>query len=309
VSPSPPFVLSEASAFSNGRVRGVNYLCTGGRSNCRRSDAKSKDERRSGQPLTRLPAVARTAEAGEPSVHPGALNLAYHLSMIATLEDVVERLRQAYDPVSIVLFGSRARGDGRPDSDADLLIVKDTPRRPIDRRIEVERILLDRTFPLDVLVYTPDEVWRLYLLGSPLVQDAVDSGRLLYMRRTTEAWLRDVDEELAMAELLGTHRLLRGACLHAQQSVEKALKALLLERGHRPPRTHDLVPLLQEVRAAGWTVDIPSDGLVLLNSVYRGRYPTDEGLLPRGEPTEEDANSALHAAREFRARVGRVLAP
>jgi hypothetical protein len=35
---------------------------------------------------------------------------------------------------------------------------------------------------------------------------------------------------------------------------------------------------------------------VFLNSIYRGRYPTEEGLLPRGEPTQADARRAVAAA-------------
>jgi len=39
------------------------------------------------------------------------------------LAEVVRRLGEAYHPQSIYLFGSRARGDGGPDSDYDLLLV------------------------------------------------------------------------------------------------------------------------------------------------------------------------------------------
>ncbi|WP_363348238.1 nucleotidyltransferase domain-containing protein [Methylocystis echinoides] len=41
----------------------------------------------------------------------------------AALAAIVARLRDALDPKEIWLFGSRARGDARPDSDFDLLVV------------------------------------------------------------------------------------------------------------------------------------------------------------------------------------------
>ena len=41
------------------------------------------------------------------------------------------------------------------------------------------------------------------------------------------------------------------------------------------------------------------DDAVYLNSVYKGRYPTEEGLLPHGEPSRVDAERAVSAAREF----------
>jgi hypothetical protein len=41
------------------------------------------------------------------------------------------------------------------------------------------------------------------------------------------------------------------------------------------------------------------DEAVFLNSVYRGRYPTEEGLLPHGGPGVEDARRTLRAAEGF----------
>ena len=39
------------------------------------------------------------------------------------LDELVRRLRDAYAPERIYLFGSKARGDDGPDSDYDLLVV------------------------------------------------------------------------------------------------------------------------------------------------------------------------------------------
>ena len=81
--------------------------------------------------------------------------------------------------------------------------------------------------------------------------------------------------------------------------MEKGLKALVLERRHRPARTHDIVELLNLTTAEGWAVGLPMDEAVFLNSIYRGRYPTEEGLLPHGEPAREDAARARQAAEGF----------
>ena len=68
-----------------------------------------------------------------------------------TLDEIRERLVSAYDPDRIILFGSRAHGQGEEESDFDLLILKDTAARIIDRQIEVETILQDSAVPLDIL--------------------------------------------------------------------------------------------------------------------------------------------------------------
>lgn len=237
---------------------------------------------------------------------PGKL---WHLgvAMLSNLEAVLQRLIDAYDPERVILFGSHATGAAEGESDIDLLVVKETGRRPIDRRIEVERLLSDRRIPLDILVYTPQELRDLYAAGNPFVEDVIETGRVLYMRNTTAGWLADAQQELEMAVVLVEHGKYRGACIHSQQCVEKGLKALILERGRRPARTHDLVELLNLVTADGWSVVLPMEAAVFLNSVYRGRYPTEEGLLPLGEPAEEDARRALSAAETLMKSLRSVL--
>lgn len=226
---------------------------------------------------------------------------------LTTLEEVMERLIRTYDPERIILFGSHATGRAREGSDIDLLIVKETSQRPIDRRVEVERLLCDRRISLDLLVYTPRELWDLYTGGSPFIDEVIESGRVIYMRKSTAAWMREAREELESASILFEHRKYRGVCLHSQQCAEKGLKALILEKGRRPARTHDIVELLNFVTADGWAVGLAMDEAVFLNSVYRARYPTEEGLLPHGEPTEDDARRALKAAETVMGQLAKVF--
>ena len=116
------------------------------------------------------------------------------------------------------------------------------------------------------------------------------------MRKTTEAWIKDVKEELESAKILYKYKKYRGACYHSQQCVEKGLKALVLEKGKKPGRIHDIVELLNKTEKLGYRIGLPIDDAVFLNSIYKGRYPTEEGLLPQGEPTKGDAERAIAAA-------------
>jgi HEPN domain-containing protein/predicted nucleotidyltransferase len=228
--------------------------------------------------------------------------------MIKELNDIGRRLIQEYDPEKIILFGSRAEGRDREDSDIDLVIVKETDKRPLDRRIEVETLLADRAVPIDLIVYTPDEIRRLYSIGSPFVEEIVEKGRLLYMRKATSAWMREAEEELESANVLYEHERYKSACYHSQQAVEKGLKAVMIEKGKRPERTHDVVELYNAVTALGVDSGLSVDDAVYLNSIYKGRYPTEEGLLPHGEPSRADTEQAVLSAKRLIERLRVLLA-
>ncbi len=205
------------------------------------------------------------------------------------------------DPESIILFGSRAAGTARETSDFDLLIVTSAGARPVERRAIAERALLDRAVPLDIFVYTPQEMLYLHSIGSPFIDEVLETGRVLYVRKATEQWIRDSEDELSSARVLQENGKHRAACFHSQQCVEKCLKALIIEKSEKPEKTQDILELNSHVRRLGWTVDLDGEEAVFLNSIYKGRYPSEEGLLPHGEPTESDARRAVTSAeRVFR---------
>jgi predicted nucleotidyltransferase len=57
------------------------------------------------------------------------------------LSEIVEKLKSEYKPLKIILFGSYAYGNPTEDSDIDLLILKDTTKRRVDRFVQVKRII------------------------------------------------------------------------------------------------------------------------------------------------------------------------
>jgi HEPN domain-containing protein len=121
------------------------------------------------------------------------------------------------------------------------------------------------------------------------------------MRKEAEAWLRISAEDLQSAEVLFDRKLFRPACYHAQQAVEKALKALLIDRNIETPRTHNLLDLNNAVEKLGYAAALTDEDAVYLSSIYRARYPSDAGLLPLGEPIAQDAERALKIARDIAA--------
>ncbi len=65
-------------------------------------------------------------------------------SIREVLRWVTESLRELYGTrlEHLVLFGSHARGDARPDSDVDLLVVLDGPVEPLEEARRTSRIAL-----------------------------------------------------------------------------------------------------------------------------------------------------------------------
>jgi predicted nucleotidyltransferase len=72
------------------------------------------------------------------------------------LADIVRRLIEAFHPLRIYLFGSRARGDAGIDSDYDLMVViPDQPSTPRSRRSRAAyQALRGSGIAADVMVWT-----------------------------------------------------------------------------------------------------------------------------------------------------------
>ena len=98
----------------------------------------------------------------------------------ALLEQVTRTIVERFHPKRIVLFGSHARGEAGADSDLDLFIEMHTSRRPPERAIEVSAAFGLRPWPLDVVVYTPEEVQRLRGVSGTLLSAIEKEGKVLY---------------------------------------------------------------------------------------------------------------------------------
>jgi HEPN domain-containing protein len=127
------------------------------------------------------------------------------------------------------------------------------------------------------------------------------------MKRETEEWIQIAEEDFQAAEHLFKKSLFRMVCYHAQQSVEKILKAILTEQEIEFSRTHNILDLCNAAKEIGQASPLSAEDAIFLNSVYRARYPAALGLLPKGEPTEEDAERSVHIAQKTREWFKEVL--
>ena len=96
------------------------------------------------------------------------------------LRRIMAILVEKYQPEKIILFGSLAAGRINEWTDIDLLIIKETDKRPLDRALEAYSLLGNYREPMDIIVYTPAEVDLLLREGSFFVSEVLTDGKVLY---------------------------------------------------------------------------------------------------------------------------------
>ena len=101
---------------------------------------------------------------------------------LAFLNEITDRIVRNFQPEQVILVGSQARGDARPDSDIDLLIVMPDGTDRRRTAVATRRLLGDLHASIDIIVATSDLVARKGTLVGTILRPALREGRLLYGR-------------------------------------------------------------------------------------------------------------------------------
>lgn len=128
------------------------------------------------------------------------------------------------------------------------------------------------------------------------------------MKKVAEEWLEAANDDLeTVEEILDNSRLTHITAFHAQQCVEKSFKAVLENHEEEVPRIHNLITLhgrIDKLLPEEAEVDVAM--LERLNQLYiDARYPGEQGLLPQGKPSTEEAQQFFRFAKRMRAMVDR----
>ena len=97
----------------------------------------------------------------------------------ARIRALSRRIAEQFDPERIILFGSRASGRARKDSDVDLLVVIRC-RGPSARKAAEILNWVAPEFAVDLIVRTPQELRRRLAQEDGFLAEIVRRGKVLY---------------------------------------------------------------------------------------------------------------------------------
>lgn len=93
-----------------------------------------------------------------------------------TIERVIRKIKKQFKPQKIILFGSYAWGKPTDDSDLDIFLIMDSNLRRDLRAHQVQKVFSERKFPLDVIVYTPQELEMSLKRGNLFIREILEKG-------------------------------------------------------------------------------------------------------------------------------------
>jgi len=105
----------------------------------------------------------------------------------AVLDNLVLSLKSS-DPYKIILFGSYAMGNPHENSDIDLMVILDnnhvskTYEERLNKRIFIRNLVLEinRKVPLDILVYSKEELNIIKKHGNYFIDEIEKTGKIIY---------------------------------------------------------------------------------------------------------------------------------
>lgn len=102
------------------------------------------------------------------------------------IRSITREIAEHFAPRRIMLFGSWARGDAEPHSDIDLFVEMESDLPGPERAVEISKLFGLRRWPMDLIVYTPEEVEQVRGVHGTLLSIIEDEGKVLYEQETRD---------------------------------------------------------------------------------------------------------------------------
>ena len=242
----------------------------------------------------------------------------------ASCDDIVRE----FAPLQVILFGSYGYGTPTEDSDVDLLVVMTIPESETRRQASEIRRRIPHRFPMDLLVRSPEEIAYRLSYNDWFLREITEKGEVLYgtvdplqralagysaiypgalemekeaMNPLTLEWIRKAEGDYTIMHqnYHSSNPIHDAICFHAQQCIEKYLKAWLQETNIPFTRTHDLERLLSLILPTlpDWEV-WQADFSTISEHAVDFRYPGKEATATDVQHAIETCIRVRQAIRE-----------
>lgn len=221
------------------------------------------------------------------------------------IQAACDAIVREFAPLQVILFGSYAYGTPTEDSDVDLLVVMDIPESETSWQAAQIWQRIPRHFSMDLLVRSPQEIAYRISHNDWFLREITEKGEVLYeavgftynrenhketpnkekcvMNPLTLEWVQKAERDSAAITL---HQQAASPdfdfiCFHAQQCIEKYLKAWIQEANIPLPKSHDLLGLLDLILPTlpswrSWQTDLSVIAPYAVEFRYPGKSATAE---------------------------------
>ena len=246
----------------------------------------------------------------------------------AVPDELLQSVVTYFNPRQVILFGSRARGEGGPDSDIDLIVVLEdnAPGEYFSAGAAQEARKSFRR-SCDIVPWRRSDFYRRARIVGSLAHTVLQEGHVIYgediepstARRMSAGpidpaaqweearrWVAIADKDLRAVAicLQAKPPATETAAYHCQQAAEKLLQALLVAAARPTRKTHDLDEL------ASLVAEVHPDLASLVRNccfmtrwgfVYR--YPIESGGAAPQAPTGAEIGVAQAMLSELRSAI------
>ena len=215
------------------------------------------------------------------------------------IQAICDDIVREFAPLQVMLFGSYAYGTPTESSDIDVLVVMPVAKSETRRQEREIKARIACPFRLHVLVHSPEDLAYRLSYNDWFLREITEKGEVLYqtpdfflkppkkeqraMNPLTEEWVQKAEGDYSVAQQLlqGQNPVNDAICFHAQQCIEKYLKAWLQEANIPFPRTHDLQELLNLIVSTlpawdAWRDDFSTLSEHAVDPRYPGKFATTD---------------------------------